>query len=433
MNLNHQTMNALTARLKRSRLVKDSFWAVFGNGMGYGLLLIAGILIARLLGRDLYGEYGLVKTTMFHAATLATFGLGFTSTKFVAEYRKRDTSHLRGIISSSSFITLLSSSIFCAILIVFAQPLADYLEHPQLSKSLRMLGVIVVVNALLTNQKAVLAGLGEFRSQSIYTIISGVVMLALCVPLTYYFGLWGSLCALFISQLTNVVLNQIRIYSVQKSFPNGNTFSYVRQLLTFSVPIALQEVSYTISMWGGSLLLVKYASIGEMGIYSATSQWNAIIMFIPGLLKNVVLTHLSHATDNQASHRRTIRRMLIVNLTCTLIPFIFVASLSNWISTFYGPTFVGMASVLNVFILSTIFHCLATVYQSELLAQSHTWALFTIRAIRDIVMIIVLYFLLTNSFVALRGSMCYAVVMLGTSAIYFIMLWAFYRRKISQN
>ena len=51
-----------------SSLFKDSFWAVFGNGLGYFLLLVAGIVIARFLGKDIYGEYGVVKTTMFHIA-----------------------------------------------------------------------------------------------------------------------------------------------------------------------------------------------------------------------------------------------------------------------------------------------------------------------------------------------------------------------------
>ena len=36
-----------------SQLFKDSFWAVFGNGFGNAMLLLAGILIARLLGKDI--------------------------------------------------------------------------------------------------------------------------------------------------------------------------------------------------------------------------------------------------------------------------------------------------------------------------------------------------------------------------------------------
>ena len=44
----------------KSNFFKDSSWAVFGNGIGYGLMLLSGIIIARMLGKDLYGEYGFV-------------------------------------------------------------------------------------------------------------------------------------------------------------------------------------------------------------------------------------------------------------------------------------------------------------------------------------------------------------------------------------
>ena len=72
---------SLYQKIKTNKLAKDSFWSIFGNGLGNLLLLIAGIIIARFLGKDLYGEYGIVKTTMFYIAAFSTFGLGYTSTK----------------------------------------------------------------------------------------------------------------------------------------------------------------------------------------------------------------------------------------------------------------------------------------------------------------------------------------------------------------
>ena len=77
----------MRCNIKENTFFKDSFWAVVGNGSGYGLLLLAGIIIARLLGKDLYGEYGFIKTTMFQFAAFATLGLGYTATKFIAQYK----------------------------------------------------------------------------------------------------------------------------------------------------------------------------------------------------------------------------------------------------------------------------------------------------------------------------------------------------------
>ena len=71
--------------IKYSKLAGDSFWALFGNGLGNLLIMVSGILIARLLGKDLYGQYGVVKSTMFYIASFSCFGMGVTSTKYVSQ------------------------------------------------------------------------------------------------------------------------------------------------------------------------------------------------------------------------------------------------------------------------------------------------------------------------------------------------------------
>lgn len=96
-----KSINKIRVTLLNSKLFRDSFWAVFGNGIGNALMLLAGILIARFLGKDLYGEYGVVKTTMFYIASFATFGLGFTSTKYIAQYMNDKKDYVRCIVKDS--------------------------------------------------------------------------------------------------------------------------------------------------------------------------------------------------------------------------------------------------------------------------------------------------------------------------------------------
>ena len=115
-------ISKLKQKVIHSKFIQDSSWAIFGNGFGYALLLLAGIIIARLLGKDLYGEYGFIKTTMFQFAAFSTLGLGYTSTKFVAEYRAKDPTKIRGIIASSINITIIVSCIIALALFIFAHP-----------------------------------------------------------------------------------------------------------------------------------------------------------------------------------------------------------------------------------------------------------------------------------------------------------------------
>ncbi len=135
-------------KLLSSKLFKDSFWAVFGNGLGNVFLLIAGIIIARLLGKDVYGEYGMIKTTMFYLAAFATFGLGTTSTKYIARFKTEGSEWLRSVTLSVLSITSVFSGFLCVLLFFFSKPLAEYLNAPNLSVAFEFLGIIVVLRAL---------------------------------------------------------------------------------------------------------------------------------------------------------------------------------------------------------------------------------------------------------------------------------------------
>ena len=77
----------LKNRAIQSRLLNDSFWVLFGNSLGKGLALAAGIVVARLLGKEIFGEYGMIRNTLVSIAIFSTFGLGFTATKYISENR----------------------------------------------------------------------------------------------------------------------------------------------------------------------------------------------------------------------------------------------------------------------------------------------------------------------------------------------------------
>ena len=430
------SIDTIYKRILSSKLFKDSFWAVFGNGLGNALLLLAGIFIARMLGKDLYGEYGLVKTTMFHVAAFATFGLGFTSTKFIAEHIQKNTLNLRLIIKSSLIITIVFSSLMCFFLFLFANQLASFVNEPRLAISFRFLGLVVVFRAINTTTFGLLGGFKAYKRIGINNILSSVFMLLGCVPLTYYIGVKGSLLALLLSQLLLCFLNLFYVKRLYSELPiSRSDEKFVKKLLCFSLPVAIQELSYTLCAWGCSLILTRYSSLGELGIYSATAQWKAIIMFIPSLLSNVVLSYLSGISGDKEKHLNMLNKMLLINFVCILIPFLVVFSFSGLICSFYGASFVGMRTVLNITILSTVFICLAHVFQSSLISEGRNWVLLLARSVRDIMTLILLYIVLIKTR-GVHSAYHYAIIDVTVAFFYFFLLAFFYygkKKNLGQN
>lgn len=380
--------------LTRNSLFKDSFWAVVGNAVGNSFLLISGIFIARLLGRDIYGEYGMVKTTMFYIATFSTFGLGFSTTKFVANCLEECPGKIRKLISSAYHIVMIFSSFVALILLLFANELADYLDEPSMSIAFRALAFIIIAKAINTTQIGILAGLKEFKKLARNIVFSSFSMFAICIPLTYYYGLIGSLVSLFVSQLIDCILNYFSIRKVVINFNYQKAETFYKKLINFSFPIAMQECSFTLCNWLTTIIIAKYASLGELGIYTAVAQWNAIILFIPSVLTNVILSYLSSTNSDIKTHQVIIRKMVVINVLCTLLPFIIIFFLSDAIISFYGKSFVSMKIVFNTMVFSSIFICTANVFTSDLISKGKTWIVFLFRFIRDIGIVVTLYFLL---------------------------------------
>lgn len=413
----------------KSRLFRDSSWAVLGNGMGYGLLLLSGVLIARLLGKDVYGEYGFVKTTMFQFAAFATLGLGYTSTKFVAEYVAKDPTQVRSVLRASLIITATLSVGIAALLCLFATPLAAWLDEPTLRTAFRALGVVIVFRALAMTQTGILSGFGAFKHLAYINTASGVFMLAVCIPLTYAFGLRGSLLALALSQMLLVALCAVAISRHKRKLPKGVDNSYVWHIVRFSLPVAMQELTYALGRWLGILIITKLSSLGEVGIFTACEMWGSVVLIIPTLLSNVMLAHLCSNAGDADKQKRNVTVMLGINTLCCLLPLIVVMCAAPLIVTFYGATFAGMTSVLRLLIFSTIFICLANVLSSDLIAEGRTWTLFTIRATRDTLTVVAGYTLIAHHG-GEAAAYDYAVSTVVCAALFFALLYAYYKLRI---
>ena len=414
-------LKRVSGRISSNSLVQNSFWAVFGNGAGNALLLLAGILIARLLGKDVYGEYGFVKSTMFYIASFASLGLGVTTTKFIAQYLSDSPHYVKSVVKDSLKLTLLFSCSIAFVLVCFAAPFANLLKEPSFKSAFQVLAVIIVFRALTTTQIGLLAGFKEFKRVAINGLLAGSFMLLICIPLTYYLGLKGSLLALLLSQVFNAIINFRSILDVISHLENQSNKSFKMELFRFSFPVALQESSFVVSHWGAITLLTMFSAFGEVGLYTAASQWNSIIMMIPGLLSNVILSYLASSVAKVDQHNRTIGRMLTINFVSTFIPFVLIYCTANIIAAFYGPTFTNMSSVMRVLTFATIFESCSQVFKSELLAQSKVWLLFSLRFLRDFALISSLYIVLANNGGS-HGAMAYSWCNVITSFLFFVSL-----------
>lgn len=366
--------------------MKDSSWALIGNVANKGLALIAGIVIARFLGKETFGEYGAIKNALLYIAVFSTYGIGFSATKYVSQAHGNNDSQLSLIIKAAHIITLCFSGIMALLLIIFTEPLCEYLELEDSTTLMRYTAVTVIFNALVTCQIGVLSGLKLFKNIAKINCISGIVTFVTSVVFTYFYSIDGAIFALLLSNVANCILNFFLIKKETKHIVKCDApiFPMIRELVKFSTPIALQESLFSVSYWAGLLILMKMSGYGEVGLYSAAGQWAGVVLFIPSVLQNVMLSHLS-GEQEKTHHSLMLKRMLAISFVSTFIPFVVIMCSSSIIISFYGESFTGLSLVLNTAVFGTIIKCFVQVYIQEFISRGKAWQLFFTRFIRDIV------------------------------------------------
>ena len=231
----------------------------------------------------------------------------------------------------------------------------------------------------------------------------------------------GSFIALAASQFVNALLNFIGVLKEYRiAGARQGDGAITKDMLTFTIPVAIQEFSYMLCTWGGTMILTKYASLGDVGLWSAASQWNAIILFVPHLLLNVVLSHLSGLSKDKDSHTQMLKKMLLINFVCSFIPFVIVYLAAGLITSFYGETFAGLNGVIRVLTFSSVTACLSNVFQSSLLSEGRNWLLLAFRAIRDMLMLGALWVVLRNG--VSHASLAYSWIYVAAYMVYFLLL-----------
>lgn len=413
------SINQIQSRLRSSALFKDSFWALLGSVLGKGLSLLAGIVVARFLGKEIYGEYGLIKSTLLNISIFSTLGLGYTGTRYISKAYAEHRDEIKHIIKIIYRITYISSTVMAAALFIFAQQIAIFIKAPDMTLALRMTAVIIILNAVNTAQIGMLSGLKQFRQIAINNTYAGILTFITSTIFTYFWGLDGALLSLFISMLFNAIINNLSIRKVCKPFDDkGESVYSPQEIISFSIPIALQESFYSIFAWLGSYLIIIYSNYGELGISSAAWQWSAVMLFIPGVLKNILLSYFSSSKDTIVLRQR----MILINFLATFFPWIVILLFSRFISSFYGGSYTNLNIVLSISCLTPIFASVSSVIIYEFISQGENWRVFFITFFRDFCSLLLSWYCLSH-FTDIQASIMVNIVSVFVTFLFMIILY----------
>ena len=355
-----------------------------------------------MLGRQIFGEYAMIQSTVMAVTAVAQLAMGYTATKYVAEFRSTDPDRTGRILGLCELVATVSACL-AALGVMAAAPwlAAHVLRAPHLTFALGLMAVVVLFAVMNGYQVGALAGLESYRAIAIAGVTGGVVSIALCSSAAWWGGFHWILGGLVASAAAQWFVTQrllARETAEHKIFVHWRgALREISALTHFALPATLSGLSTLPALWLAQLFLVRQpGGYEQMALYGAASTFRMLVLFLPYVISNVGASLLNH--QRGVLDAVGFRRMFRVNIGLTAWTVtagtLVVVLLGRWLLLVFGRTFDDANPVLVLLMLGTVFEGLAIAAYLIIHSEGKMWlSLFGIVLPRDLSIVSLSYLL----------------------------------------
>ena len=344
------------------RFLRGALWSVVAALAARGLPVIGSLIVASLLGRDGYGQLGIVQNTLSLFAVLSGLGLGLSATRFVAANRSTNPA-LAAIYAHLAMRITVGAGSALALITFFTAPILARAAFgdPGLTLPLQIAAPVVIFSAINSAQMGILTGLEAYRSLALAGIAQGALTATLLIGGGSIWGVTGAVVALAVAEALSAGVLRLAVQSARRSagLPTGvhPAQAHWTTLLRFSIP-ALISSSLTLpaALIGTILLTRQPAGVAEVGLFSAASRWSFAVLFIPTAVSRIVLPMLANldGLGNRSDFRRIFLANVATSSLAVAVPAVTLILLANPIMGLLGADYRMGGPVLMVLLLATL-------------------------------------------------------------------------------
>jgi O-antigen/teichoic acid export membrane protein len=373
--------------------------ALFWNGLAAvctrGFTLLGMLLAARILGREPFGQLGIVYQTIMALQVFAVAGLGTTATTFVAHWLRAEPERVARILILCYGFTAVTGSIFAIGFVAGAEWVAAaVLAAPALTDELRLGGALAFLAALVAVQNGVLIGFKAFRHMAMADFLGGVASASLLAAGAYGGGVGGALYGLGTAFALQAWVNYLLIRLAMRRhglvmrlcLPGAE----LQLLWRFSLPSVLTGALWTLATWSTSVLLVRQPNgLAEMGLLAASNQWFSALMFAPRVLTQVLLpTYAERLAGDRPSEVGSLALRSAFTILLCIGPLVgLLIVFSPWIARLYGPEFADGGAVFALAFLAAGVMAPYGALTNYLVARQRMWTRFAISLLWIVVLL----------------------------------------------
>ena len=348
----------------RNKAVKGVGWSFADSILGQGITFLVGLVLARLLTPDEYGLIGII--TIFITVLNSIVDSGFSN----ALIRKQHTTQAD---YNTVFITNMVFSILMFVLLFFAAPaIATFFKRPELVNLTRVMGLVVIFNALSIVQNTILTKRLDFKTKTnaslISAVVSGIVGIGMAIK---GFGVWS----LVGQSLSRQLLYSLCLWFFNRWWPQLKfSLSSFKEMWSFGWKLLVSKLIDTTWKELYQVVVGKFYSPATLGQYTRGKQFAQILSAnITSVVQRVSFPTLSEIQDDKTrlvnAYRKIIRTTMFIT---TSLMFALAGVAHPFIYCLVGPQWDQAATFLPLICISMSLYPLHAINLNMLQVQGRS-------------------------------------------------------------
>lgn len=405
------------------RVLKAFIYSFIGAVASKGLILLSGMLLARILGEEDYGKYSLINSTIQTFVTFASMGIGASLVRYVAIYRNADKNECGKYIGTFLLIILLMSVAVAGGVWASSDLISQWTaDSDELSALFRIAATVILFVVASSAMQSILLGFESYKAISRFEIIYGVISVVAICACGYWGGVAGALIGMLAARLSYSLI--LGLFARKTSFRNQIPWrvkfdgAIWRAYKEFTFPSFAASIFVIPVSWVLNSLLTKSAGYFDMAVYSISMQWVSIINYIMSLFTRVkpIYTQL-YAEGSLREFLRQLRRTVLVAGGIGIVVAAVGAASSKMILGMYGAAYVEHYPVFVIMMIAAAVISVQSQFGAVFEAVGKMWVGFLLNTFWAVI--------LFGCFILLRsyGALGYAIAYLTAYVIHCVLSW----------
>ena len=285
----------------KTKTIKGMFWSFSEIVSLQGINFVVQIFLARLLMPEDFGLIGMI--TIFIAVSQSLIDSGFTSA-LIREKNVTNTDY------STVFYFNLVVSVVIYFILFFSSPLiSNFYNEPRLVSIIRILSVVIIINAFGLIQRTILIRELDFKTQTKITFVSSVLSGIVAIILAFLgLGVWALVIRQILMQLTQSLMLMIHNKWIPSLEFNVISFKHFFGFGWKLLVSGLIDTLYTNIYYP---IIGKFFSATDLGFFTNAKKMNDIpSMATSQAVQKVSYPVLSQIQDNEKSLKNSFRKAI---------------------------------------------------------------------------------------------------------------------------